>query len=259
MQQVLQTPLPLTRPQRWAYLINSNFDRLTYLAIFLFVGLPIYYTTGYAMPAQLTLNILAYFAALSLPATWRKFLHPVLVSAGITIIGIWILGLVRGDSLATSIHAYRTHTTYLSLWSGSGTTLPLPGAGDILVSVLDAGIVALALPMFSYRLELKRHFIAIILPNISVSIASLFAYPPLCYAIGISVSRSLAFPVRSLTLAFAAPAAANLGGDANTAGALAICSGILGALVGPQFLNWLGIPDGELCSFLSPSARLWRP
>lgn len=241
----LQTPLPLTRPQRWAYIINSNFDRITYLTLFLFVGLPIYYSTGYAMPAQLTLNILAYFAALSLPATWRRFLHPVLVSAGITIIGVWILGLIRGDSLTQSLDAYRTHTTYLSLWDGY-KGIPAPGAGDTLVSVLDAGIVALALPMFSYRLELKRHFFAIVIPNVTVSIGSLFVYPPLCYAVGISAKRALAFPVRSLTLALATPAAQNLGGDANTASALAIMSGILGALIGPQMLDKLKIPDGEL-------------
>jgi putative effector of murein hydrolase len=242
--QVLQTPLPLTRPQRWAYFINSNFDQITYLFLFLFVGIPIYYTTGYAMPVQLTFNILAYFTALSLPAPWRRFLHPVLVSAGITVLGIWILGLVKGNDLHTTLSIYRTHTTYLSLWSGS-KHLPLPGAGDLLVSVLDAGIVALALPMFSYRQELKRHFFAIVIPNVTVSIGSLFVYPPLCYAIGISAKRSLAFPVRSLTLALATPAAQNLGGDANTASALAIMSGILGALIGPQILDRLKIPDGE--------------
>lgn len=47
-----QAPLPLTRPQRWAAFVNINFDRLTYGVLFLFVGLLIYYTTGYAMPAQ---------------------------------------------------------------------------------------------------------------------------------------------------------------------------------------------------------------
>lgn len=203
------------------------------------------------MPAQLTFNILAYFAALSLPATWRRFLHPVLVSAGITILGVWILGLMRGDSLTRSLDAYRTHTTYLSLWNGD-KGIPPPGAGDILVSVLDAGIVALALPMFSYRLELKRHFFAIVIPNVTVSIGSLFVYPPLCYAVGISAKRALAFPVRSLTLALATPAAQNLGGDANTASALAIMSGILGALIGPQMLDRLKIPDGE---FKSPRAN----
>lgn len=98
--------------------------------------------------------------------------------------------------------------------------------------------------MYNYRLELKRHFFAIVVPNIAVSIGSLFAYPPVCYAIGISAKQALAFPVRSLTLALATPAAKNLGGDANTASALAIMSGIIGALIGSQMLDRLKIPDG---------------
>jgi hypothetical protein len=134
--QILQSPLPLTRPQRWAFFINSNFDKIAYLILFLFIGLPIYYAIGYAMPAQLTFNILAYFAALSLPVKWRRFLHPVLVSAGITILGIWILGLIRGDSLTVSLEAYKTGTSYVDLWQGK-KNMAAPGAGDILVSQLD--------------------------------------------------------------------------------------------------------------------------
>lgn len=208
----IQAALPLTRPQRWAAFINLNFDRLTYTIIFLFISLPIYYTTGYAMPAQLAFNVLAYFTALALPPRWRQFLHPVLVSSGITILGIWVLGLIRGSSLTDTLDSYKTGTNYLDLWHGKHNLL-LPGAGDVFSSVLDASIVALALPMFSYRQELKRHFFAIVIPNVTISIGSLFGYPALCYAIGISSQRSLAFASRSLTLALATPATKNLGGD----------------------------------------------
>lgn len=121
-----QAPLPLTRPQRWAFLLNSNFDRITYGALFLFVGLPIYYSTGYAMPAQITFNILAYFAAFALPAKWKQFLHPVLVSSAITVLGIWILGLMRGDSLRVVLGAYKTNSSYLSFWHGK-RNLAAPG------------------------------------------------------------------------------------------------------------------------------------
>lgn len=104
--------------------------------------------------------------------------------------------------------------------------------------------------MFAYRQELRRHFFAIVIPNVTISIGSLFGYPALCkflpplppfqhknfqhkkslqnrsmemginkkpgYAIGISSTRSLAFAGRSLTLALATPATKNLGGDVNT-------------------------------------------
>ncbi|TAQ87727.1 hypothetical protein B7494_g3961 [Chlorociboria aeruginascens] len=241
---VPQTPLPLTRPQRWAAIIHPNLDIITYSAMFLFVGIPIYYTTGYAMPVQLTFNVLAYFTAMALPPRWRQFLHPVLVSSAITVLGIWILGLTRGDSLDDVLDAYKTNTKYLQLWNGE-TNLPAPGAGDIFGSVLDASIVALALPMFQYRKELQRHFFAIVIPNVAISIASLFGYPALCYAIGISSKRSLAFAARSLTLALATPAVSNLGGDLNTVAAVAITSGILGVLIGQKILAWLRIPEGD--------------
>lgn len=240
---ILQAPLPLTRPQRWAAFINVNIDQFTYLLLFLFVGLPIYYSTGYAMPAQLTLTIMAYFTALALPPKWKRVFHPVLVSAGITVLGVYILGVIRGDTLSQSLHAFKTGTSYLDLWHGTSHLKP-PGAGDILVSILDAGIVALALPMFAYRGELKRHFFAIVIPSVSVSIGSLFGYPAVCYALGVSAERSLAFAARSLTLALATPAVKNLGGDVNTIAALAIMSGILGALVGTQILDWMRIPEG---------------
>lgn len=239
---ILQAPLPLTRPQRWAFFINSNLDRLTYLVIFLFIGIPIYYSTGYAMPAHLTFNVLAYYAALSLPVKWKQVLHPVLVSSAVTIVGIWIMGLIRGDSLHDTLAVYKTGTNYLRLWHGENN--PKPGAGDIFSSVLDASIVALALPMYNYRHELRNHFFAIVIPNIAISVASLFGYPALCYAIGISSKRSLAFAARSLTLALATPAVKNLGGDLNTGSAVAIMSGIMGVLIGPRMLKWLKIPEG---------------
>lgn len=152
-----QDPIPLTRAQKWAAIINVNLDSFTYSALFLFVGIPIYFATGYAMPAQLTLNILAYFAALSLPASYKRVLHPVLVSSAITILGIWMLALCRRESLRDGLEAYSTKTRYLQLWDGGGKWLRKPGAGDIFGSVLDVSIVALALPMFQYRNELKRH------------------------------------------------------------------------------------------------------
>ncbi|KAI1082447.1 LrgB-like family-domain-containing protein [Whalleya microplaca] len=237
-----QAPVPPPRSSRWAALITSRLDLFTYASLFLFVGLPIYYAAGYAMPMHLSFSILTYFAAQSLPPSWRQYLHPVIVSSLLAVLGIWVLGLSKHHDLATTLGEYHTGAKYLELWSGSGGA---PGAGDMLSSVLDASIVALALPMFQYRRELRQHFLAIVLPNVAISIASLFSYPKICYAIGISAPRSLAFAARSLTLALATPAAVNLGGDANTVAALAILSGILGVLAGQRLLAMLRIPEDD--------------
>ncbi|KAI9756316.1 MAG: hypothetical protein M4579_003908 [Chaenotheca gracillima] len=241
-----QDPVPLTRPQRWAAAISPKLDLVTYAIFFVFIGLPVLYAANYAMPAQLSLNVLAYFVALSLPPRYMQFLHPVLVSSAITIVGIWILALTKHQSLQDGLHVYSTSTKYTQLFQPRhAPNLPPPGAGDIFSSVLDVSIVALALPMFQYRNELKRHYLPILIPVLVTSLASLFSYPPLCAAMGISPARSLAFSARSLTLALANPTVSNLGGDLNLAAVLCIMSGIMGVLIGPAMLRWLRIPDDD--------------
>lgn len=234
---------PLTRPQRWAAFITLNFDMLTYTALFILIGIPIYYAVGYAMPIQLSLNIIFYFLALRIPPPYKTYLHPVLVSSSFTIVGVWILALIRGNTLDDALRAYTTGSKYTQLWDQTSGLAP-PGAGDLFGSVLDVSIVALGLPMFRYRNELKARYMTIIVPNVVVSIGSLFLYPLFCYTIGISGPRSLAFASRSLTLALATPATKNLGGDSYTIAPLALFSGIAGVIVGPIGLNLLGIPKG---------------
>ncbi|KAI2782798.1 LrgB-like family-domain-containing protein [Daldinia loculata] len=237
-----QAPIPPSRSDRWAAIITTRLDLLIWSAIFLSVGLPVYYAAGYAMPMHLSFNILTYFLAMSLPENWRRYLHPVLVSSLLTVLGLWVLGLIKGDSLPSTLAAYKTGIGYTELWSGSHG---LPGAGNLFASVLDASIISFALPVYRYRRELKQHFASIIIPNVAISIGSLFAYPYICYAVGISAQRSLAFAARSLTLALAVPATANLGGDLNTVAALAIMSGIVGVLVGERMLALLKIPQDD--------------
>ncbi|RYC65901.1 hypothetical protein CHU98_g346 [Xylaria longipes] len=237
-----QAQVPPSRATRWAVAISGRLDMVIYVLLFTFVGIPIYYSVGYAMPLQLTFSVLTYFAAMSIPPKWRQYLHPVLVSSLLTVLGLWVLGLIKSQSLDITLKEYRTGATYLKLWDG---THQLPGAGDIFASILDASIVSLALPMYQYRRELRQHFLAIVLPNVVISVGSLFAYPYICFVIGISAERSLAFAARSLTLALALPAVANLGGEPNTVAALAITSGIIGVLIGQRMLALLKIPDDD--------------
>lgn len=254
-----QTPPLPPRARLWAAVIQSHLDVIIYLMLFLCVSLPLYYASGYAMPLHLSTTVLMYFAALSLPLQWKQFLHPVIVSSFLTVLVIWIFGVIHGEPLESTLGEYSTGLKYLQLWERT-THAPnvLPGAGDILGTVLDASIVSLALPMYQYRRELVEHFAAIILPNIVLSIGSLYAYPKLCFAIGISATRSLAFASRSLTLALAIPATENLGGDRNTVAAVAIMSGIVGALIGGRVLTWLRIPEGEW-EFVCRGARADQP
>ena len=243
-----QEPRPPTRPQTWASFINVHLDTLTYALLFLLLGLPIYYSTSYTMPAHLTLSILTYFLALSLPASYKRLIHPVLLSSSLTILLIWLLALSTRSTLPAALKTYSTKTRYIQLFDADDDDdgLPAPGAGDVLSSVLDVSIVALALPMFHYRAELTRHFPAIVLPTLLTATASLFAYPPLCHrALGISPPRALSFASRSLTLALATPATHNLGGDPQLVAVLCIMSGVLGVLLGPTLLTWLRVPEDD--------------
>ncbi|KAF5027729.1 hypothetical protein F66182_159 [Fusarium sp. NRRL 66182] len=241
-----QTPLPLPKAELWAAYISANLDVSIFVGLFFFIGIPLYYSTGYAMPVHLAVNILSWFGATAIPAKWKHYLHPVLVSSLTTVLVIWGLAAIRGDGLTPTLYAYRTGAKYIELWrNAAGDHDLLPGAGDVFGTLLDASIVALALPMFQYRRELRTHFISIVVPNVAISLGSLLAYPPLCYACGVSATRSLAFTSRSLTLALAVPATVNLGGDVNTAAALAIISGILGAVLGMRTLRGLRVPEDD--------------
>ena len=240
----VQDQLPLARPQQWAMKISANINVYIYLTFLLFVGLPVYYSTGYPMPAQLCFNVLAYFTALSIPTRYKRFLHPVLVSSCITIVEIWILALTRRESLKDGLHSYSTKTRYLQIWAGK-KDLQKPGAGDIFSSILDVSIVALALPMFRYRQEMKRHLPTILLPMIPLLAFSLLGYPALCNALSLTPQHSLAFTSRSLTLALATPTVTNFGGDTSLVAVLCIMSGILGVLMGPTMLDWLKIPEDD--------------
>ncbi|KAI5841023.1 LrgB-like family-domain-containing protein [Morchella snyderi] len=238
-----QEGAPLSRPQRWAAFLTAHLDTATY-ALFLLVGAVVLSTTSYAMPLHLSLTVLCYTLSLSLPARVRRILHPVLGTSLLALLLLTLLSLSTRQALPTTLKTYSTSTRYLALFRNSHShsrPLPLPGAGDILASALDAAIVSLALPMYTHRATLRAHLPAILLPCAALAAGTLFTYPLLCRAAGLAPPRALAFAARSLTLALALPAVANLRGDANLAAVLCIMSGIAGALVGGAVLRAVGV------------------
>ncbi|KAI9736999.1 MAG: hypothetical protein M1834_000588 [Cirrosporium novae-zelandiae] len=243
-QSILQAPLPLDRDKRWAAFINANLDIFTYGSLFLFIGIPVYYAGNYAMPIHLTFNVLVYFFGLRLPMRIKRFLHPVLVSSGLTILGIYILALIHGQTLDNALKQYSTDTKYVQIWDRQ-KNLSKPGAGDIFSSCLDVGIVSLGMPMYTYRRELKRYFIILLIPLLLLVPASLFLYPIFCTRIGISQTRSLAFSSRALTLALAMEATSNIGGDQHIMAILCLVSGIFGALTFDALMRWMRIPEDD--------------
>jgi hypothetical protein len=148
--------IPLTRAQRWTIWLESKIDILTYLFILGPIGVPLYFLTGYAAPIQLSLNVLAYFSAIALPSRWKRILHPVIVASLFTVLGIWVLAVAKGEGLKGGLRQYQVKVKYVQLLRGERNA-KIPGAGDFFGSLLDVGIVGLALPMWMYRGELKRN------------------------------------------------------------------------------------------------------
>ncbi|KAK9353029.1 LrgB-like family-domain-containing protein [Lipomyces doorenjongii] len=236
---------PSQRAELFAAKITQYLDTLLYTTVFFCVGLPVYFATGYTLIAHSTFTILMLFLGLRLPAKVRRFIHPIFTCSGFTILGIYVMSVAYHRNLDWGLYAYNTGRTYLNLFGVDEYKNVLPGAGDLLKTMLDVSIVALALPMYRYRGDLKKHFIIIIIPNVIIGLVTFFAYPPLCYAIGISAQRSISFIGRSVTLALALPVVQSLGGSQSLVAVTAILSGIIGVLIGSYILAGLKIREDD--------------
>ncbi|KAK9456459.1 LrgB-like family-domain-containing protein [Dipodascopsis uninucleata] len=236
---------PSKRSELFAALATQYLDTSIYIFVFFTVGIPVFFVTGYTLIAHSTFTVLMLFIGLKLPAKVRRFIHPIFTCSGFTILGIYVLQLARHSSLDDGLNAYSTGKTYLNLFGVAEYKGVLPGAGDLLKTLLDVSIVSLAMPMYRYRGDLKKYFLVIIIPNIVVAFITFFAYPPICYAIGISAERSIAFIGRSVTLALALPVVRSLGGSESLVAVIAILSGIVGVLIGFQILTWIKIRDDD--------------
>lgn len=229
--------------KRWLTLLLKDTDRLPYW-ILLLIGFPIAYAASCTMPLFLSLNVLIFHAVNSLRPKIKRIANPVLITGLTLILIIYLFGLTTHLHLAGALKLYRTNTSYKLYLRGLGTNLPLPGAGDLLAALLDASIVALALPMFQHRRELRRHFAAIVAPVVILTAASLFGYPALCAALGVEPAVSLAVAPRSVTLALAQLSTVNLGGSVDVVSVLAVVSGICGPIFGMAILRLLRVPKG---------------
>lgn len=233
------------RAHYFANLITQYLDTFLYITVFLCVGLPLHFAISYSLIAYSTFTILMLFFGLRLPAKIRRFLHPIFTCSAFTILGIYVMSTAHRQTLDDGLAQYSTGRTYLNLFGVPQYYGIRPGAGDLMKTMLDVSIVSLALPMYRYRGDLKKHFLIIIIPNIIIGLVTFFAYPPLCYAIGISAERSIAFIGRSVTLALALPVIQSLGGSQSLVAVVAILSGIVGVLIGGYILKWLRIREDD--------------
>lgn len=216
---------------RVALLVAARIDYIFY-GLFFISGVFVYWfsPTSYAMPAQLSLLVLCFLAAMQVPHKYRIMFHPILISAFLTVGGFYLIAIIYTATIPSSTFSqtsfsnavdkvlneidsqtvsslvgstatgieqlqrqarvmlpgkrtygfailrqalwqFKTGRSYLRLFEkGEYKYVPyiynpkraqfepaLPGAGDVISSLLDTSIVALAVPMFNYRKDLKRN------------------------------------------------------------------------------------------------------
>lgn len=199
-------------------------------------GLPVYYLANVSLLLHGAIVVLCFQAALLVRPPYRLVVHPILLSCGLVLFAFYVLARLRGDTLAIALGDFKTGRTYLTLFDADYAGI-VPGAGDMLASLLDVAIVSLALPMYQYRHDLRRHWFVLAAVCVAHAVLSFLAYPPVCVAIGIAPSRALAMVARSVTLALATPIVVALGGSTSLASVSTILSGIVGVLAGSFLLG----------------------
>ena len=230
---------PIERLSSW---ISDLITPTIYFILFV-IGIPVYFVADVALPLFLGINILTFIAAITLvPAKVRRFLHPILSCSIATVLIIWAFGAMRGIGIKDNLNRfYSVDARYSDLWNPSGYRGPVPGAGDVLFSTLDAGIVALAVPMYRYRSELKANFIKMVIVLSFCASLSLFLWNSIAALMGMDETRSLAFTARFMSTPLAIELAGNIGADESITVILVVLTGIIAAILKDHFFKLMRV------------------
>lgn len=149
---------------------------------------------------------------------------------------------MRGQSLKQTLSYYDRDAKFDVLWRPSPRyTGPVPGAADILSSLLDAGIVALFVPLYRYRKDLREcgaRMAVALLPCVALS---LFFWPTIAALIGLDQQRALAFAARFLSTPLAIELIQTLRGDESITVVLVCITGIIAAVAKRPFFKLMRV------------------
>lgn len=228
--------------ERLASWISDLITPTLYVILFI-AGLPAFFAGDVALPLFLAINILTFIAAITIvPPKVRRFLHPILSCSVATVLIIWAFAAMKGIGLRDCLNRfYSVNAKYSVLWTPTGYNGPVPGAGDVLFSTLDAGIVALAVPMYRYRKELKENFIRMMIVLTPCAALSLFVWNYIAALIGLDQIRSLAFSARFMSTPLAIELASNVGADESITVILVVLTGILAAILKDHFFKLMRV------------------
>ncbi|CAH7668958.1 LrgB-like family-domain-containing protein [Phakopsora pachyrhizi] len=227
---------PLASPEEiLAKKLENWFDPLLY-SILLLVGIPIFYSPNgvtRSLPLFTGVVSLAWmFSRRAVPQPWQKVLHPILVTSIITVFAVWMFGAIKGLTLNEVLQRYSTGANYLVLFRRSrGWDGRSPSAGDLMSSLLTAGIVALAFPLFRYRWDLYNNFFRLLIIAIPNAAISLLLWPLVARQMGIQGERAITFAGRFMSTPFGIQLLVATGGDTSLVVVLICITGILAVLL----------------------------
>lgn len=222
--------------ERLASWIGDLITPTIYFIVFI-VGIPLFFLKDFALPLFLGINLLTFIAAITIvPPPIRRFLHPILSTSLATVLIIWAFAAMKGIGLKNCLNRfYSVDAKYSELWNPKGYSGPVPGAGDILFSTLDAGIVALAVPMYRYRKELWQNLTRMLIVLFPCAALSLFFWNYIARLMGMDPVRSLAFSARFMSTPLAIELAGNVGADESITVILVVITGVVAAILKEQF------------------------
>jgi len=176
-------------------------------------------------------NLQVFAATTSNPVVWTSlgtiaYLYLWTVSTGSNInatlasfqVNLTIADLIRGEKSASQ-YVFEFEHRHVS---------PI-GAGDLAISLLNAGIVSWGFKLFECRTQLlsRAGLITIIVATLA-AIINVVCWPLLVHATGLRpAARCIAFAARGVTIALASPAMDRLGGDQGLNAAMVVLSGVL--------------------------------
>ncbi|KAI9002936.1 LrgB-like family-domain-containing protein [Hyaloraphidium curvatum] len=218
--------------------------------ILLTIGLVAFFASGKAVTTILlgAANVLSYFAGMALPDRAKLLLHPLLTCTLLMWLVLYLVSLSLGISFFSTFPLYLNDFRFSRLFSATPEQMRWPGAGDVMLSVLDAAVVALGFKLFEHRAVLLRYPVELGATLGISSLVSMFFHAALARLFFCEPAVTLSLVPRAATTPLAMQVEYALGQhvrpDAkddmpyiSLCAALVVSSGIFGAVFGLSILR----------------------
>lgn len=154
-------------------------------------------------------TVIAYVIALILHKKWR-IMHPLFIASGLLIALLAVSG----------IH----YEAYME-------------GGSLIAFFLGPATIALGVPLYKNFQSIRRSFSGIIVGVTAGSMSSIVTAGAIVWVLGVPPNVLLSILTKSVTSPIAIEITAQLGGIPELGATLTVLSGLLGSMIGPEFLR----------------------